>query len=132
LIDACYVHDQGGLLAVPVPDTLKRAAAPLRTGGAAGGGEAGAAPPPIVVARTLDREGLWLAQTPQMFRAGELLAALEATAEDARVTDEASAMELAGPAGCAPLLVPGARSNAKLTWPEDFEWLDLWFSRSAR
>lgn len=114
LIDACYEHGRGGLLAMPVTDTVKRADA------------SGA------VAQTLDRDGLWLAQTPQMFRAGELLDALEASADDARVTDEASAMELAGPEGTAPLLVPGARSNAKLTWAEDFEWLDMWFSRSKQ
>lgn len=114
LIDACYEHGRGGLLAMPVTDTVKRANASA------------------TVAQTLDRDGLWLAQTPQMFRAGELLDALEASAGDARVTDEASAMELAGPEGTAPLLVPGARSNAKLTWPEDFEWLEMWFSRSKQ
>ncbi len=48
--------------------------------------------------RTLPREGLWLAQTPQMFRAGELRMALDACVGDPRVTDEASAVELA----CAP------------------------------
>lgn len=114
LIDTCYAHGRGGLLAMPVTDTVKRANAL------------------DVVEQTLDRDGLWLAQTPQMFKAGELLHALEASAGDARVTDEASAMELAGSMGGSPLLVPGARSNAKLTWPEDFEWLEMWFSRSKQ
>lgn len=112
LIDACWAHGRGGLLAMPVADTVKRSNA---------GG-------PDVVEATLDRSRLWLAQTPQMFRAGELLDALDAGGGDDRVTDEASAMELAG---CAPLLVRGAPSNMKLTWPEDFEWLGGWFARVA-
>lgn len=128
LIDACYESGQGGLLAMPVTDTVKRAAQSARVCiGSSNGVDALA-----TVSQTLDRERLWLAQTPQMFRAGELLDALGASIDDARVTDEASAMELAGPAGTAPLLVPGARSNAKLTWPEDFEWLEMWFSRSGQ
>jgi 2-C-methyl-D-erythritol 4-phosphate cytidylyltransferase len=110
LIDACLSGDRGGLLALPVADTVK---------------QAGDAPgDPVRVARTLPREGLWLAQTPQMFRAGELRAALDACAGDPRVTDEASAVELAGAPGRAPLLVRGARANDKLTWPEDFDWFE--------
>ncbi|MBV6271324.1 2-C-methyl-D-erythritol 4-phosphate cytidylyltransferase [Alcaligenaceae bacterium CGII-47] len=130
LIDACYRHGQGGLLATPVTDTVKRAAQGVPTQRGAPGSCADR--PPATVAQTLDRELLWLAQTPQMFRADELLDALDASADDPRVTDEASAMELFGPAGIAALLVPGARSNTKLTWPEDFEWLEMWFSRSDR
>jgi 2-C-methyl-D-erythritol 4-phosphate cytidylyltransferase len=110
LIDACLSDDRGGLLALPVADTVK---------------QAGDAPgDPARVARTLPREGLWLAQTPQMFRAGELRAALDACAGDPRVTDEASAVELVGAPGRAPLLVRGARANDKLTWPEDFDWYE--------
>lgn len=111
LIDACWGHGRGGVLAMPVADTVKRSG----TG------------TPESVETTLDRSRLWLAQTPQMFRAGELLDALDAGLGDDRVTDEASAMELAGRA---PLLVRGAHSNMKLTWPEDFEWLDAWFARA--
>lgn len=133
LIDACYEQGRGGLLAMPVSDTVKCAVQTSEgTVEGAEGAASACAGVPAAVARTLDRDLLWLAQTPQMFRAGELLGALEASAGDARVTDEASAMELAGPEGYAPLLVPGARSNAKLTWPEDFEWLEMWFSRSVR
>jgi len=106
LIDACLQEDLGGLLALPVADTVKQADAGRRVG------------------RTLPRDRLWLAQTPQMFRAGELRAALEASARDERVTDEASAVELSG--GRPPLLVPGSRRNEKLTWPEDFEWFESW------
>ncbi|WP_368647823.1 2-C-methyl-D-erythritol 4-phosphate cytidylyltransferase [Castellaniella ginsengisoli] len=110
LIDACLSRGRGGLLALPVADTVKQSA-----GGA--GQEA-------CVARTLPREGLWLAQTPQMFRAGTLRSALEACAGDPRVTDEASAVELAAASAPAPLLVRGARANDKLTWPEDFDWFE--------
>jgi 2-C-methyl-D-erythritol 4-phosphate cytidylyltransferase len=67
----------------------------------------------------VDRSDKWLAQTPQMFRLGPLLAALAARADDGfeGVTDEASAMELAGHS---PLLVPGSAQNFKVTYPEDF------------
>ena len=100
LITACESDAVGGLLALPLPDTLKS-------------GERGR------VSATLDRSDKWLAQTPQMFRIGPLLAALQTRAvEDfAGVTDEASAMEMAGHA---PLLVPGSAQNFKVTYPEDF------------
>lgn len=104
LIDACLADPVGGLLAVPVADTVK------------GGHER--------VERTLDRNGLWLAQTPQMFRAGVLRDALTAASvSGAAVTDEASAIEAAG---YAPLLVPGAMRNFKVTWPDDFELMEKW------
>ena len=96
LIDACLPDAVGGLLALPVSDTLKRADA----------GRVVASP---------DRTRHWLAQTPQMFRIGPLRAAL--LAAGAEVTDEASAMERAG---YAPLLVAGSAHNFKVTYPEDF------------
>ncbi len=96
LIDACLPDPVGGLLALPVSDTLKKAQS----------GRVIASP---------DRALHWLAQTPQMFRIGALRAAL--VAAGTLVTDEASAMEQAG---LAPLLVPGSPSNFKVTWPEDF------------
>lgn len=100
LIDACLGDPVGGLLALPLPDTLK-AEADGR------------------VAHTLDRAHKWLAQTPQMFRLGALQAALEATRAGgfAGVTDEASAMELAGHR---PRLVTGSARNFKVTYPDDF------------
>jgi 2-C-methyl-D-erythritol 4-phosphate cytidylyltransferase len=101
LIDACLEGDDseevGGLLALPVADTLKE-----ETQGRA--------------SATLDRRGKWMAQTPQMFRLGLLAQAL-AQAGDA-VTDEASAIEALGHQ---PRLVRGAFENLKITWPEDFE-----------
>lgn len=96
LIDACGHDRVGGLLALPLADTLKQAE----------GGR---------VAATLDRGDKWLAQTPQMFRIGVLLEALEKAGEN--ITDEAAAIEAAGHA---PLLVRGSAQNFKVTWPEDF------------
>ncbi len=86
----------GGLLAQKLPDTLKSGADGRVSG-------------------TLDRSDKWLAQTPQMFRVGALIEALEAAGD--AVTDESSAMELAG---FSPLLVPGSAQNFKVTYPEDF------------
>jgi len=104
LIDACLADPVGGLLALPVADTVKAGGPRVRS--------------------TLDRDGLWLAQTPQMFRAGVLRAALAgARAAGVAVTDEASAIEAAGHA---PLLVPGALRNFKVTWPDDFELMEKW------
>ena len=104
LIDACRDDAVGGLLALPLPDTLKAA-------------QADAAVPRV--AATLAREDKWLAQTPQMFRLGELERAL-AVAEAggyAGITDEASAIEAQG---SSPLLVRGSAQNFKVTYPEDF------------
>lgn len=96
LIDACSGDEVGGLLALPLADTLKQ-----ETAGR--------------VSATVDRTAKWAAQTPQMFRLGLLRPAL-LHAGDA-VTDEASAVEALGHA---PLLVRGDLSNFKLTWPADF------------
>jgi 2-C-methyl-D-erythritol 4-phosphate cytidylyltransferase len=101
LIDACLPDAVGGLLALPLPDTLK------------------VATPEGRVAATVPRADKWLAQTPQMFRLGDLQRAL-ALAEAsgfAGITDEASAMEALG---LAPKLVPGSAENFKLTYPPDF------------
>ncbi|MCU0775629.1 MAG: 2-C-methyl-D-erythritol 4-phosphate cytidylyltransferase [Ideonella sp.] len=106
LIDACGRDAVGGLLALPLADTLKAAAG-------AGDPAAGQAGPRV--AATVDRAGKWLAQTPQMFRLGMLREAL-ATAGTA-VTDESSALEAMG---FAPRLVEGAYENLKVTYPADF------------
>lgn len=89
----------GGLLAIPVSDTVKRASVDGH------------------VVETIDRTNLWQAQTPQMFRYGLLRAALgTVVGEHAWTTDEAEAMERAGHQ---PLLVPGSASNMKITSPDD-------------
>ena len=97
LIAACEHDAVGGLLAQRLADTLKSASPDGR------------------VQDTLARADKWLAQTPQMFRLGLLLDALERVGD--AVTDEASAIEAIG---LAPLLVPGSAQNFKVTYPEDF------------
>ncbi|MEY3937801.1 MAG: 2-C-methyl-D-erythritol 4-phosphate cytidylyltransferase [Pseudomonadota bacterium] len=100
LIDTCLDDEVGGLLALPLPDTLKVAV----------NGR---------ISETLPRQDKWLAQTPQMFRAGALHAALLSKVSEnfEGITDEASAMEMAG---FAPKLVVGSPHNFKVTYPPDF------------
>ena len=71
------------------------------------------------MAATIERSDKWLAQTPQMFRIGALIQALEQASRVAgsAVTDESSAMEAMG---LAPRLVAGSAQNFKVTYPEDF------------
>ncbi len=108
LVDELDGDPVGGLLAIPVADTLKRAAP--RTGD-------DDAPR---VGATEDRAGLWQAQTPQMFRCAVLRAAL-ARPEAAAVTDEAGAVEAlaATRAGAMPRLVRGSARNIKVTYAAD-------------
>jgi 2-C-methyl-D-erythritol 4-phosphate cytidylyltransferase len=96
LLDACRDDEVGGLLALPVADTLKQ-----ELDGR--------------VRATVDRAHKWAAQTPQMFRLGLLQPALAGAGP--AVTDEASAVEALGHA---PRLVRGDLENLKVTWPEDF------------
>lgn len=93
----------GGILAVPVADTLKRSRADRR------------------IEHTEPRDGLWQAQTPQMFRRGELIAALEAGLGP-DITDEASALEKQGRS---PKLVMGSPWNLKVTWPQDLQLAEM-------
>lgn len=112
LIDTLNDHPVGGLLGVPVRDTMKRSD---KDGSVTG---------------TVDREGLWHALTPQMFRLGELRAALEgAIAAGVTITDEASAMEWAGKQ---PLLVEGHSDNLKITRPEDLALAQLYLQQQER
>ena len=101
LIDELRDDEVGGILAVPVADTLKRADGASR------------------IAQTENREGLWQAQTPQMFRAGLLSQALQAAP---RVTDEASAVEALG---LRPKLVEGESTNFKVTYAQDIRVAEL-------
>ena len=100
LIVECTGDAIGGILALPVAETVKRVAKD----------EAGVAR----VARSEDRSQSWLAQTPQMFRVGLLAQALHAAKGE--VTDEASAVEQLG---LQPRLVIGSRRNIKVTYAED-------------
>jgi 2-C-methyl-D-erythritol 4-phosphate cytidylyltransferase len=90
----------GGILAVPIAETVKRASQDRIEG-------------------TEDRTRLWLAQTPQMFRAGLLAEALKRA--KGSPTDEAAAVEQLG---LKPRLVTGSRENLKVTWPEDLALAD--------
>jgi 2-C-methyl-D-erythritol 4-phosphate cytidylyltransferase len=98
----------GGILAVPVADTLKRADAAQR------------------IVRTEDRNGLWQAQTPQMFRTGLLLQALQAAMY---VTDEASAIEALG---LHPKLVESETTNFKVTYPQDMQIAELLLAQKGK
>jgi len=111
LIDAVGDDDNGGLLAVPLTDTVKRSDPVQR------------------VADTVDRRTLWRALTPQLFHLDLLTAALASALDDGvPVTDDAAAMEHAG---YRPLLVQGATDNIKVTMAEDLE-LAAWYLRRRR
>jgi len=97
LLDALAADEVGGILGVPVADTLKRADASGR------------------IQATAPREHLWQAQTPQMFRHGLLLQALSRTV---KLTDEAGAVEAMG---LQPKMVQGSATNLKVTYPEDLQ-----------
>ncbi|MRN38988.1 2-C-methyl-D-erythritol 4-phosphate cytidylyltransferase [Neisseria sp. N95_16] len=97
LIEAAANVEQGGILAVPVADTLKRAGEDSQ------------------ITATVSRAGLWQAQTPQLFQTALLHRALSAD-DLSSVTDEASAVEMLG---VQPLLVLGDTRNLKLTLPQD-------------
>jgi 2-C-methyl-D-erythritol 4-phosphate cytidylyltransferase len=98
----------GGILAVPVADTLKRADDKGR------------------IARTEDRAELWQAQTPQMFRAGLLTQALQTSPQ---VTDEAAAIEALG---LHPKLVSSEPTNFKVTYPQDMLLAELLLAQQGK
>jgi 2-C-methyl-D-erythritol 4-phosphate cytidylyltransferase len=99
LLNAAIESEQGAILATPVSDTLKRQGETDR------------------IAETVDRSGLWAAQTPQVFPLNTLMQNLQRAIEFGESpTDEAQAMELAG---SYPLLVSGSSNNIKITGPED-------------
>lgn len=99
LIAAARKSENGAILAIPVRDTIKKSNDNKE------------------IECTIDRDSLWHALTPQLFKYGELRHALQlALADNFQVTDEASAMEYAG---FTPLLVEGASDNIKVTLPED-------------
>lgn len=109
LLDAACALPDGAILAAPVRDTLKRAAAGAR------------------IAATEPREGLWRALTPQAFRHGLLRRALEAArAAGIVVTDEAMAVERLG---LHPALVEGREDNLKVTTPADLALAEFLLGR---
>jgi len=112
LVNAIETNSDGGLLALPVADTVKRA------------DEAGC------VRETVSREGLWRALTPQMFRIGALRKALERVlAQGDEITDEAAAIEMAGGH---PRLVAGHPDNIKITLPGDLALAELFLKQQEK
>ena len=109
LLDTLTDDPVGGLLALPVADTMKRADADGR------------------VASTEPREALWQAQTPQMFRYGLLCRALQQA--QSSPTDEAQAVEALG---LRPKLVSGELCNLKITYPQDLELIAAILAAQAR
>ena len=100
-------HPAGGLLALPVVDTVKRAG------------------PGSLSAQTVPRDGLWLAQTPQMFSYALLHRALSEAPDPQAITDDASAIEALG---LAPRLVEGHPRNMKVTLPRDIHTAELYLA----
>jgi 2-C-methyl-D-erythritol 4-phosphate cytidylyltransferase len=110
LIQSCMQKGQGGILATPVRDTMKRATAEL------------------TVDQTVDRSALWHAYTPQMFPTALLREALQqALAQGVAITDEASAMEWAG---WPVQLVQGHADNIKITQAEDLALATFYLEHS--
>jgi len=109
LIDTLSKHPVGGLLGLPVSDTMKRSSSD------------------DTVIETVDREGLWRALTPQMFRLDAIIEALQAAEESgAVVTDDASAMERIGRM---PQMVAGHGDNIKITHPHDLALAALYLQQ---
>jgi 2-C-methyl-D-erythritol 4-phosphate cytidylyltransferase len=108
LIGSTGDHPVGGLLGLPVVDTVKRCI----EGEACG---------------TIPRNGLWLAQTPQMFRYQLLRQALNAATDPGAITDDASAVEALG---LTPKLVEGHPRNLKVTLPDDIRIAELYLAVS--
>ncbi|QYF92406.1 2-C-methyl-D-erythritol 4-phosphate cytidylyltransferase [Massilia sp. PAMC28688] len=116
LITTVGEHAVGGLLALPVVDTVKRAG---------GSGQAAAVGPSV--AASVARDGLWLAQTPQMFRYRLLGDALAAATDASIITDDASAVEAMG---LSPALVEGHPCNLKVTLPADIRIAEMYLAAS--
>jgi 2-C-methyl-D-erythritol 4-phosphate cytidylyltransferase len=112
LMDELQQDPVGGLLAIPVRDTIKRADSNGR------------------VAGTVDRSDLWHALTPQMFRFEVLFSALDqAINRHLAITDEASAIEATG---LAPRLIEGRADNIKITYPEDLALAEFYLTHSLQ
>ncbi|KAB8042382.1 2-C-methyl-D-erythritol 4-phosphate cytidylyltransferase [Janthinobacterium aquaticum] len=112
LIDEVGNHPAGGLLALPVVDTVKRAATGIEQ----------------LSQATVPRDGLWLAQTPQMFSCALLRRALSEAADPAAITDDASAIEALG---LSPRLVEGHPRNLKVTLPRDIAIAELYLNHAS-
>lgn len=111
LIDCCATNEQGGLLAYPVKDTIKRENLTQH------------------VDLTVDRSSLWHALTPQMYPTKQLIKAIEQAQKDEIViTDESSAIEHLG---LPSILVQGSSANIKVTSPEDLALAKFYITQST-
>jgi len=111
MLDSLCGHAVGGILGIPVNDTVKRTNAEHE------------------IIETVCRQGLWRASTPQMFRLLSLKQALQTAKEQQlTVTDEASAMELAG---FQPMMVEGHSDNIKITLPQDLALASLFLRQQG-
>ena len=112
-------HPVGGLLAVPVRDTMKRVS---QTPPNTHSGEQG-----LEIVETVNREGLWHALTPQMFRLETLYHALQSVLKSGElVTDDAQAIERLG---LRPILIEGHADNIKITHPQDLSLAKLFLQQ---
>jgi len=112
LLEQGLQSPDGAIIAMPVSDTLKCAGDEKE------------------ITATVDRSGLWAAQTPQLFRIEALAQAIDAAQQAGReITDEASAMEFVG---AKPLLVMGSVANIKITYPVDLAIAEALLKRKAQ
>ena len=112
MIETLSKHPVGGLLGLPVADTMKRTN------------------PNGDVLQTVSRDNLWRALTPQMFRLGQLHQALQLALDDHFiVTDEASALEHIG---LKPRMVAGRADNIKITRPEDLQLAEMYLAQQEK
>jgi 2-C-methyl-D-erythritol 4-phosphate cytidylyltransferase len=115
LIHQCMEQDSGGILAVPVRDTMKRG---VNIDGKLNSIES-----------TVDREQLWHALTPQLYKTDELTLAIEQAIENVLIiTDEASAIEQAN---LPSILVQGSSENIKITHPDDLALAQFYINKQA-
>ncbi len=115
LISQCLENDCGGILATPVRDTMKRGLVQSDNH--------------RIISNTVEREELWHALTPQMYKSEELTHAIEQGLSEARkITDEASAIELQG---LPSLLVPASSDNIKITHPDDLALAEFYLTKQA-
>ncbi len=113
LIEQCLARDCGGILATPVRDTMKR----------------GSVGKSITIKETVDREQLWHALTPQMYKTNELISAIEqALDQGLAITDEASAIESAN---LPSLLIPASTENIKITHPNDLALAEFYINKQV-
>lgn len=113
LIHQCLASDVGGILATPVRDTMKRGLVRKNN--------------TRTISSTVDREELWHALTPQMYKTSELMFAIEqALAEGLQITDEASAIETQA---LPSLLVSASSENIKITHPDDLPLAEFYLNK---